>query len=155
MRRVVVTGIGVISALGLNTSEFWEALSDGRSGIRPIQSVDCSNLRFRNGAEVSHYNEDMYFEDQQIPFLDRFAQFAIIAARQAVDRAGIKWTSKLRASTAIIMGSCLGGQITEDASFRYLYQHGHKRIHPLAIPRIMANAGASHISMEFGVTGPT
>jgi nodulation protein E len=155
MHRVAVTGIGAICALGRNIEDFAASLREGRSGIAPIQSADCSTLRFRNGAEVSGYDHRLYFDDKQSDFMDRFAQFAVIAAREAVADSGIEWTAALRENAAIITGSCVGGQSTEDAGFTNVYKLGQTRVHPLTIPKTMANAGASHISMEFGITGPS
>jgi nodulation protein E len=155
MRRVAVTGLGVISALGRSTEEFWEALREGRSGIAPIQAVDCSQIRFGNGAEVRNYSHRPHFEDKRADFLDRFAQFAIIAAREAVRDAAIEWTDGLREDAAIVTGSCVGGQTTEDDGFVELYKNGRTRMNPLSIPRTMSNAGASSISMEFGIRGPS
>jgi nodulation protein E len=155
MHRVAVTGIGVICALGRSTEEFCQALREGRSGIGPIQSADCDTLRFRNGAEVADYDYHPYFDDKRADFIDRFAQFAVIAARDAVGDAGVEWTPELRESSAIITGSCVGGQATEDIGFYNVYKMGQTRVHPLTIPKTMANAGASHISMEFGITGPS
>jgi len=155
MQRVAVTGIGVICALGRTTAEFGLALREGRPGIGPIESANCSNLRFRNGAEVPQYDHRPYFDDKRADFIDRFAQFAVIAAREATQDAGIEWTPPLRENAAIITGSCVGGQSTEDAGFHNVYKMGLNRVHPLTIPKTMANAGASHISMEFGITGPS
>jgi nodulation protein E len=155
MRRVAITGMGAICALGRNTAEFARALAGGCSGIAPIESTDVSQLRFQNGAEVKGYSHAPYFEDRRADFLDRFAQFAVIAAREAVADAGVEWTAELRDSAAIITGSCVGGQSTEDIGFQEVYKLGHNRVHPLTIPKTMANAGASHISMEFGITGPS
>src|SRR5581483_2869841 len=155
MRRVAVTGLGVICAIGRNPCEFWDSLKAGRPGIAKIESVDTSGLRFENGAEVRGYAHQPFFEDRQADFLDRFAQFAVIAARQAVEDAHVQWTPALRESTAIVTGSCVGGQSTEDIGFLEVYKLGHSRVHPLTIPKTMANAGASHISMEFGITGPS
>jgi nodulation protein E len=154
MRRVVITGIGVISALGRDRSQFWEALRHGRPGIGPIVAIDRGQLRFENGAEVRDYLATDYFDDKTATFLDRFAQFATVAAREAVRDAGIEWTESLREGTAIVTGSCTGGQTCEDAGFVELYVHQRNRVHPLTVPQVMANAGASHISLEFGVTGP-
>jgi nodulation protein E len=155
MRRVAITGAGAICALGRNTTEFAESLRMGRCGIGPIESTDCSQLRFQNGAEVHGYSHQPYFDDRRADFMDRFAQFAVIAAREAVADAGIRWTPELRETAAIITGSCVGGQGTEDIGFHEVYKMGHNRVHPLTIPKTMANAGASHISMEFGITGPS
>jgi len=146
--------MGVICAIGSNTSEYWTSLKDGRGGIGPIQSVDCTNLRFRNGAEVHAFNGNDHFDSKRADFMDRFAQFAVVAAREAVRDAKLEWTSALRSSTAVITGSCLGGQTTEDCGFVDLYRQGRNRVHPLTIPKSMANAAASHICIELGITGP-
>jgi nodulation protein E len=154
MIRVAITGVGVISALGTNTAQFWESLQQGRSGIRPIETPGCGELRFRNGAEVPGYDPSAHFDEKQIQFLDRFAQFAVIAAREAVRDASLEWTPVLKSEGAVITGSCVGGQNTSDEGFVNLYKLAKPRVNPLTIPRTMANAGASHISMEFGLTGP-
>jgi len=155
MRRVAITGAGAICAIGRNVAEFGESLRLGRSGIGPIESADMSQVRFQNGAEVRGYTHTPYFDDRRADFIDRFAQFAVIAAREAVEDAGVQWTQELRETAAIITGSCVGGQSTEDIGFNEVYRLGHNRVHPLTIPKTMANAGASHISMEFGITGPS
>ncbi len=155
MRRVAITGLGAICALGRTTAEVAESLCQGRSGIAPIESTDASQLRFRNGAEVRGYSHKGYFEDRQADFIDRFAQFAVIAAREAVTCAGVEWTPELRETAAIVTGSCVGGKCTEDIGFHDVYKLGLNRVLPLTIPKTMANAGASHISMEFGITGPS
>ena len=153
-RRVVITGVGVISALGSGAASFWEALREGRSGIAPIEAVDSSSLRFQNGAEVRGYDPEAYFEPKEASFLDRFAQFALIAALEAVGDAEIEWTPELREQTAIVTGSCVGGQSTQDQGFVDLYLEKRSRVHPLTIPRTMANAGASYISMKYRLHGP-
>jgi nodulation protein E len=146
--------MGAISALGRTAAEFSGALLAGCCGIAPIESADMSGVRFQNGAEVKQYTHTPYFEDRQADFIDRFAQFAVIAAREAVAGAHIEWTPELRETAAIITGSCVGGQATEDLGFVEIYKLNHNRVHPLTIPKTMANAGASHISIEFGITGP-
>ncbi len=155
MRRVAITGLGAICALGRNVAEFTDSLGQGRSGIGPIESAGCAGLRFPNGAEVRGYSHQPYFDDRRADFMDRFAQFAVIAAREAVENAGVRWTPASRENAAIVTGSCVGGQGTEDIGFQEVYKLGHSRVHPLTIPKTMANAGASHISMEFGITGPS
>ncbi|HVT93144.1 MAG TPA: beta-ketoacyl-[acyl-carrier-protein] synthase family protein [Bryobacteraceae bacterium] len=154
MRRVAVTGLGVISPLGHTVPEFWTSISNGRSGIAPLESVDCSQLRFQNGAQVRGYNPLCYFEPRDVNILDPFAQYGTIAAREAIRESGIEWTSDLRERGAIITGSCTGGQSSEDQQFLELYRNKNPRINPFTIPRIMGNAAASRISMEHGITGP-
>jgi nodulation protein E len=153
--RVVVTGLGVISALGHDRCAFWQALTEGRPGIAPLESVDRSLLRFQNGAEVRNYDAARHFDDKEAGLLDRFAQFGVIAAREAVAAAGIEWTDELRENAAIVTGSCVGGQTTEDEGFVNLYRKNIPRVNPLTIPRTMENAAASRISLETGIVGPT
>jgi len=152
--RVVVTGVGVVSALGHNAAEFWQSLSAGCSGIATLESVDRTKLRFQNGAEVRGFDASKHFEPRDIDLLDRFTQFAVVATREAVSDAGLEFTPELRERTAIVTGSCVGGQSTEDDGFVSLYRNNNPRGNPLTIPRVMANAGASRISVEYGIVGP-
>src|ERR1700677_1696705 len=159
--RVVISGMGVISALGLDQQQFWQALVNGQTGIGPIPQdvapvpeMGMSQVRFKNGAAVLGYDAETYFSRKALTFMDRFAQFSVIAAREAVAQAGIEWTEELRESAAIITGSCMGGRFTEEIGYWELFHHGRHRVHPLTIPLGMSNAGASHISMEFGLHGP-
>ncbi|MCC6591002.1 MAG: beta-ketoacyl-[acyl-carrier-protein] synthase family protein [Bryobacterales bacterium] len=154
MRRVVITGLGAISALGGNSQEFFDALSAGRSGIGPLQVVDPAQFRFSQGAEVRNYEPLQHFEPKTADLLDRFAQFGAIAAREAIRDAGVVLDEESRERTAIITGCCVGGQSTEDVGFVELYRQNKSRINPLTIPRIMSNAAASFIALEHGVTGP-
>ena len=153
-QRVAITGMGIISALGADLAANWSSLSQGKAGIAPVQLVDASKLRFQNGAEVREYDPAKHFKSNQIDFLDRFAQFALIAARQALADSGLKITPELGRNMAVVTGSCVGGQTSQDTAFVNLYQQNSPRVHPLIIPRTMANAGASHISMECGIYGP-
>ncbi|MBL8185747.1 MAG: beta-ketoacyl-[acyl-carrier-protein] synthase family protein [Blastocatellia bacterium] len=154
MRRVVITGIGVVSALGGNQSEFWDRLRSGEAAIGPITKVDTSDLRFKNAAEVRDFNAADHFDDRLQTLLDPFAQYGLAAAREAITSAGIEFDDLLRDRTGVVTGSCLGGKMTEDGLFYDLYAKHRSRVPPIAIPRSMSNAVASHISMEFGITGP-
>jgi nodulation protein E len=155
MRRVVVTGIGVICGLGKDREAFGKALREGGCGIGPITNTECLDLRFRNGAEVKGYDPNEHFSPKEADMIDRFAQFAVVAAREAVCQSGVEWSENLRENSAIVTGSCVGGQATENQGFWDVYKMGKTRVHPMTIPKTMANAGASAISLEFGITGPT
>jgi nodulation protein E len=153
--------MGVICALGLDQQEFWQALASGQSAIGPIPhdvgpnpEMGMNQVRFKNGAAVRGYDAEKHFSRKTITFMDRFAQFSVIAAREAVAMAGIEWTEELRERAAIITGSCMGGRFTEEIGYWELFHHGRHRVHPLTIPLGMSNAGASHISMEYGLHGP-
>jgi nodulation protein E len=159
--RVVITGMGVISALGPDQQSFWQALANGQSGIGPIPDnvgpvpeMGMGQVRFKNGAAVLGYDPESHFSRKTASFMDRFAQFSVIAAREAVASAGIEWTEELLERSAIITGSCMGGRFTDELGYWELFHHGRNRVHPLTIPLGMSNAGASHISMEFGIHGP-
>ncbi len=154
-RRVVITGIGVISALGNDRRSFSENLFSGKSGIKEITSVDMTEVRFKTGAEVSDFEPADHFDDSKLMILMRFAQFAVYAARQAVSEAGIEWTDEMRERTAIVTGAGSGGLANLDYEYYELYANNKMRPRPLTVAKAMSNAGASHISMEFGISGPT
>ncbi len=154
-RRVVITGIGVVSAVGNDTDAFWASLVAGRSGIGPITKVDVSAMRFRNAAEVTGFDASQHFEEKELMWLDPFAHYGIVTARQAIADSGVELTPELRGMTGVITGSCLGGKTTEDELFYKLYAQGQMRHQPIAIPRAMANSVASNVSMEFGLQGAT
>ncbi|HEY2865846.1 MAG TPA: beta-ketoacyl-[acyl-carrier-protein] synthase family protein [Pyrinomonadaceae bacterium] len=155
MRKVVITGIGVVSGIGNNVGEFWTSLADGRSGIGQIAKTDVTSLRFQNAAEVKGFDADSHFDEKTLLWLDPFAQFGVVAAREAIADSGITFTGDLKEMTGVVTGSCVGGKTTEDEQFRQLYAEKKQRYPPTIIPRVMANAVASHVSMEFGLSGPT
>jgi nodulation protein E len=144
--RVAITGIGAVSALGCGIHPFWDAVSTGRSGIRPIFGFEP--FRFPNGAQVDGYVASEHFDDKRLTMLDRYAQYALVAAREAVAMSGASQFS------AIITGSSAGGQDAMDAAFVELYQKGLPRVNPMMVPRVMSSGAASHMAMEFGVKGP-
>jgi nodulation protein E len=153
-RRVAVTGIGAISSFGATFSDLWSGLSAGRSAIRPLTLVPPGSLRFPNAAEVPDYNPLAYFEEKDEQMLDRFAQFAAVAAREAIHNSGLEFSPELQERTAIALGCSGGGKATEDDGFHHLYALKEPRVSPLTIARAMSNAGASRVSLEFGITGP-
>ncbi len=153
-RRVAVTGLGVISALGPDRVSFWDAIVRCAPGIGPIRLVDSNALRFRNAAEIRGFDPLSHFSEERAAQLDRFSQFGLIAAREAIAQSGIEWNEALRETTAVVTGSAVGGQTTEDAAFAGLYRDGKTRFHPMNVTKVMASAVTSHISMEFGLGGP-
>jgi len=156
-RRVVVTGLGIISPLGLNLADNWKALSEGRPGIGPIESVDVSHIPMKllNAAQVRGFHAEKHFESGREAYLDRFAQFSVVAAREALRDSGVELNAALRENGAVVCGTAVGGQSAIECGFEDLYVSGRGRVHPLTIPKTMANAGASQISMDLGFTGPT
>jgi nodulation protein E len=156
-RRVAITGLGIISALGLNLQDTWDSLREGRPGIQPLQDLDVARvgLKLENGAQVRGFDATKHFQAGREAYQDRFAQFSVVAAREAIRDSGIELTPALRDRGAIVCGSAVGGQSSIETGFEDLYISGRGRVHPLTIPKTMANAGASQISMESGITGPT
>ncbi|HUS03513.1 MAG TPA: beta-ketoacyl-[acyl-carrier-protein] synthase family protein [Chitinophagaceae bacterium] len=152
-RRVVVTGMGSISALGKNVAETWQNVVDCKSGIGPITMIDTTDLRFKNGGEIKNYNALDHFTEKEINLIDRFAQLGVIPAREAVQQSGIDWSDELKDNCCVIMGTSIGGQETTESSFYSLFKEGKNRVNLFTIPRIMPNAAASHITMQFGITG--
>src|SRR5262249_15657508 len=134
MRRVVVTGIGVVSALGPGRAAFWGSLGHGRPGIGPIGAVERNQFRFHTGARVRGFKRADHVDERAVASLDRFAQFAAVAAREAVRDARLEWTPELRARAAVVTGTCTGGQTCEDEGFVELYVRQRGRVHPLTVP---------------------
>ncbi len=149
---MAVTGLGVVSAIGCGRTAFWESLANGRHGFREITLADTSDLQFRMGAEIQGTSIADSFDAGARELLDRFAMLFLLSAREAVADSGLE--SKDLREAAILTGSSLGGQSTEDELFRSLYRDGRRRITPFAVPKTMANAGASQLSMELGCEGP-
>ncbi len=155
MPRVVITGIGVVSPVGLTRDAFWRSLIAGECGIRAITSADFEQLRFKHAADVQGFVPEDHLAAKDISLMDRFAQFAVVAAREAMAQSGLKLTPAMLEDGAVVTGSCIGGRSAEEVGYRELYIHNRNRVHPLTIPLGMANAGASHISMQLGIQGPS
>lgn len=155
MNRVVITGIGVVSPVGSTLDDFWPALLEGRSGIRPLTNIATERLSTRQAAQIVDFEPANYFEPKYLGLLDRFSQFAVYAARNAVDDAGLEITEELALETAAIVGNAAGGQTSVDDSYSKLYGQNSPRVHPLTIPRWMVNAAGSQISIDLGLKGPS
>jgi nodulation protein E len=146
--------MGCISALGHNRAEFSRRLLQGESGICPITLFDTEGFKVKVAAEVKDYDERVRFQEDQLTQIDRFAQFALLAAREAVADAGLDFNGPLAERTTVVYGTGVGGQGTQEINYQRLYAQGAKRLHPFTVPRLMPSAGASWISMDLGVTGP-
>lgn len=154
MERVVVTGMGVISALGQGCGPFRSALREGRTGIGPLRAAASPPLRIGVAAEVSGFEAGAHFDRQQLHLLDRFGQFGVVAAREALAHSGLAPDGAWRDRAGVLMGSCVGGQDTQDEGFTALYRNGKNSVSPFTVPRVMANAAASQITMSLGLRGP-
>ena len=153
--RVVVTGLGAVTPLGHTVATYWDNLKQGVSGIGPITlTATPEELSQKVAAEVKDFDPLKHFEERELSTLDRVSQLAVVAAREAIAQAAITFDMPLSLRTATIIGTGVGGQTTLDESFRRVYRENRSRVFPLTIPKLMANAPASQISMFCGLRGP-
>jgi len=154
MRRVVVTGLGAVSALGVGRDAHLQGLAEGRAGIAPIELIDPSRLMIKIAAEAKAFRGTEYFDRQQIAFYDRVTQMALVAADEALAQSGLEFSEALGLRTATIIATAMGGLHTQDENYYAVYHEMKNRVHPFIIPRLMANAPVSQVSMKYGLKGP-
>jgi nodulation protein E len=155
MSRVVITGMGVVSPVGSSLDRFWSALVEGRSGIGPITIIPTERLSAKVAAQVLDFDPATHFDPKRAGIIDRFAQFAVVAARNAVRDANLTIDEPLALDVATVVGTGVGGQNTMDDQFLRLYGQNAPRVHPFTVPKLMINAAVSHVSMDLGLKGPT
>ncbi|MBL3572555.1 beta-ketoacyl-[acyl-carrier-protein] synthase family protein [Rhodovulum sulfidophilum] len=155
MKRVVITGQGTINALGHSVSETLAAFREGRCGIGELDIRDLDRLSIRIGGQVRGYEPEAHFNRQQIALYDRFTQFTLLAARQAVAQSGLTFTDDLSEEAGGVLGTSGGGMNTLDENYRSVYEEGKNRVHPFVVPKLMNNAAASHVSMAYNLKGPS
>jgi len=149
---VVITGLGSVSSMGLDTPRFRASLEAGRPGIRALAGEYPEGLKVKIGAQVENFRPEAHFPASELPLLDRHSQFAVVAAREAVADAGLN-DGQIRRAAAVIGSGC-GGKETDEITYQQLYREGRKRAHPLTIPRGMPSAASSQVSMYLGIAGP-
>jgi nodulation protein E len=152
--RVVVTGWGVVSSIGHTAASYWSSLARGVCGIAEATLVPPDQLTNKIVAEVKDFDPRKHFDERQTATLDRVAQFAVVAAREAIAQSGLIFEGELSERTAAIIGTGVGGQTTQDDNYKRLYRDNARRLHPLTIPKLMINAPASQVSMHCGLRGP-
>ena len=152
MRRVVITGAGTVNALAQDVPGTWDAMRAGRCGIGPLDLPDLERLTVRIGAAVRDWDAARHLERAVVAQTDRFAQFALVAAAQAMVQSGLVLGEG--EDCGVILGTAGGGLQTQDDSFRAVYSGGKNRVAPLTVPKLMASAGASQVSMAHGIRGP-
>ncbi len=155
MRRVVITGSGTINALGHDVATTLEAMREGRCGIGPLNIRDVDRLAIKIGGQVTDYDEQTHFNRQQISLYDRFTQFTLLAAAQAIGEAGLTFSGALADRSGVVLGTSGGGLNTQDENYRAVYEEGKNRVHPFIVPKLMNNAAASHVSMQYNLRGPS
>jgi len=155
MNRVVITGAGTINALGASVAETCEAMKEGRCGIGTLEFQDVDRLAIKIGGQVKNFDAEAQFNRQQMALFDRFTQFTLVAAREALAQSGLVFSGELAATSGVILGNSGGGMTTLDANYRTVYEDGKNRVHPFVVPKLMNNAAASHVSMEYNLKGPS
>jgi 3-oxoacyl-[acyl-carrier-protein] synthase II len=153
-RRVVVTGVGMVSPLGIGTGANWNALLAGQSGIGPITRFDASLFAARIAGEVEHFDPLQFMEKKDVKKMDIFIQFAVAAAQFAMDDAGLKVTPDIADHVGVFIASGIGGFTTIEREHRELIAGGPRRISPFFIPSTIINLAAGQVSIRFGARGP-
>lgn len=154
MRRVVITGQGTINSLGHNVPETLNAMARGQCGIAPLDVQDVNRLTIQIGAQVKNYDPLDYFSNRDLSLLDRYSQFALIAANEAVEQSGLVFHEELAVKSGAIIGTAGGGLQTQEENYRAVFEDGKNRVHPFVVPRLMNNAATSQISMKHNLLGP-
>ncbi len=155
MNRVAITGAGTVNALAHDVGGTYAAFREGRCGIGELDIRDVERLSIRIGGQVHHWDPEAHFNRQQIVLYDRFTQFTLIAAKEAVAQSGLNFDGHLGYEAGVILGTAGGGVNTWDENYRAVYEEGKNRVHPFVVPKLMNNAAASHLSMEFNLKGPS
>ena len=155
MRRVAITGQGTINPLGSSAEETIESFRLGRCGIGDLEIRDAERLMIRIGGQIKNFIPADHFTRQELALYDRFTQFALLAAQEALLQSGLDGDGAAMENAGVVLGTAGGGLNTWDESYRAVYQEGKNRVHPFVVPKLMNNAAASHVSMRFNLEGPS
>ncbi|MEF2246708.1 beta-ketoacyl-ACP synthase II [Paenibacillus sp. IITD108] len=155
MERVVITGMGVISPIGNDVKTFWDNISAGKSGISMIETFDMTRYKTKIAGAVKNFDSESIFGRKEARRMDRYTQFAVAAAQQAIEDAGLELDKMERERVAVYVGSGIGGIQTLLEQDEQLKRRGPERVSPLLVPMMIANIAAAAISIRYGITGPT
>jgi 3-oxoacyl-[acyl-carrier-protein] synthase II len=153
-RRVVITGLGCITALGETVDGFFKALCEGKSGISVIESFDTASYPVHFGGEIKQFDPVKYIDFREAKRMDRFSQFAVAAAKQAVAESGLDFTKEDPYRMGAIVGTGIGGIKEIEEQHLIILRKAPMRISPFTVPRLMANAAAGNIAIRYGLRGP-
>ncbi|QDU74735.1 3-oxoacyl-[acyl-carrier-protein] synthase 2 [Bremerella volcania] len=153
-RRVVVTGMGIVSSLSCQLDQFWSKLIAGESGIHEIKILDTSRFKVKFAADVHDWAPDEYIDSKEQKRLDRFSQFGMVAGIDAVTQSGLDFSQEDSYRCGVILGSGVGGIATIEEQTEKLLTKGADRVSPMTIPRLMLNAAGGNISIRYGMRGP-
>jgi nodulation protein E len=155
LNRVAITGSGTINSLGHSVEETFVNMAEGLCGIGPLSFRDVDRLDIKIGGQVKDFDSTTVFNRQQLSLYDRVTQFTLIAAKEAIEQSGIVFSGELAAKSGVVLGTAGGGVSTWDDNYRAVYEEGKNRVHPFVVPKLMNNAAASHVSMEYNLKGPS
>ena len=155
MNRVAIIGSGTINSLGHSVEETFVNMAEGLCGIGPLSFRDVDRLDIKIGGQVKDFDPTTVFNRQQLSLYDRVTQFTLIAAKEAIEQSGIVFSGELAAKSGVVLGTAGGGVSTWDDNYRAVYEEGKNRVHPFVVPKLMNNAAASHVSMEYNLKGPS
>lgn len=153
-RRVVITGLGVVTSLSCNVDELWKKVCAGESGIRPITSFDATDFRVRFGGEIANFSTDGYISHKEAKRVDRFTQFALVAGVDAVRHSGLDFQKEDSYRCGVILGSGIGGLAEIEEQHGRLLAKGPDKVSAFTIPKLMVNAACGHLSIQYGLRGP-
>ncbi|MBL8023477.1 MAG: beta-ketoacyl-ACP synthase II [Elusimicrobia bacterium] len=153
-KRIVVTGLGVVSPIGIGKAAFLESIKAGRSGVGKVSYFDVSTYPCQIDAEVKGFQADQFIDRKKIKRMDPFAQFAMAAARMAVTDSGIDFSKENPERCGVIVGSGIGGLQTIEAEHSVILKKGMRRVSPFLIPMLISNIASGEIAIEYGITGP-
>lgn len=153
-RRVVITGLGLVTPLSCQVEETWKKILAGDSGIHPIQLFDVSDMKVNFGGDVLDFNYEQYIDKKEAKRIDRFTQFAMVAGVDAVTDSGIDFSTMNPFRAGVVTGSGIGGLQTIEDQMARLIQQGPHRVSPMTVPRMMLNSGGAAVSIRYGLKGP-
>jgi len=153
-KRVVVTGLGAITPIGMGKQEFWQALLEGKSGIAKITRFDSTDYTTQIAGEVKNFDATQYIDKKEAKRMDRFTQFAVVAAKMALEDSGIDLTAENLQRIGTVVGTGIGGIDTLNDQYKVLFDKGPSRISPFFVPMMIANMAAGQVSINMGLQGP-
>ncbi|MEN2776261.1 beta-ketoacyl-ACP synthase II [Acetivibrio clariflavus] len=152
-RRVVITGMGVVSSLGIGVDNFWNSIREGKNGISSVTKIDVSNMNCKVAAEIKEFDATQFIDKKEAKRMDKYSQYAISAAKMAVDASGLDLEKIDKYRFGVIVGSGIGGIETFEEQFRVFLEKGPGRVSPFFIPMMIANMASGLLAMQFGAKG--
>lgn len=152
-KRVVITGMGVVSSLGIGVEKFWDSIKEGKSGISLVSKFDTTDFPTKVAAEIKEFEPTDFIDKKEAKRMDRFTQYAMAAARMAIEKSGINFDNEDRFRVGVIVGSGIGGIETLEDQHQTLINKGPGRVSPFFIPMMIANMASGRIAIEYGLQG--